>query len=238
MDLLFKILRKTTELKSSGTAKYRYEGRNKDNQVGFHKVLNMLKEQGELGDDDDVFETKKAETEKYRALRGALKMGNTAVIKEDDLVEHATEAGLADKLKEQEEAIELQIKLQQAKKFAHKKQQARETRVFAKKALKVARERTRDRTLNQKKQKVQDRLFEDKVYLAVLARGLNLKKTKGPGDKTAQQGPGDQVEAKISHEAKLALGYLRAREDFWDQIEIGNDTSKPPRVCESFRFLM
>ena len=110
--------------------------------------------------------------------------------------------------------------------------------MFAKKALKVARDRTKDRTLNQKKQKVQDRLFEDKVYLAVLARGLNLKKTKGPGDKAAQQGPGDQVEAKISHEAKLALGYLRAREDFWDQIEIGNDTSKPPRVCESFRFLM
>ena len=236
MDLLFKILRKTTELKSSGIAKYRYEGRNKENQVGFHKVLNMLKEQGELGDDDDVFETKKAETAKYRALRGALKMGNTAVIKEDDLIEHATEAGLADKLKEQEEAIDLRIKLQQAKKFAHKKQQARETRVFAKKALKDARDRTKDRTLNQKKQKVQDRLFEDKVYLAVLARGLNLKKTKGPA--VAAQGLGDQVEAKISHEAKLALGYLRAREDFWDQIEVGNDTSKPPRVCESFRFLM
>ena len=83
---------------------------------------------------------------------------------------------------------------------------------------------------------VTDRLFEDKVYLAVLARGLNLKKTKGQA--AIAQGPGDQVEAKISHEAKLALGYLRSREDFWDQIEIGKDASKPSRVCESFRFLM
>ena len=76
-----------------------------------------------------------------------------------------------------------------------------------------------------------DRLFEDKVYLAVLARGINLKKS------TASSG-NSNVENKIAHEAEGALAYLRSREDFWDQIELGKDSSKPPRVCESFRFLM
>ena len=79
---------------------------------------------------------------------------------------------------------------------------------------------------------VTDRLFEDKVYLAVLARGLNLKH---PGQGTTQ---GNLVESKIAAEAQSALTYLRSREDFWDQIELGNDRSQPARVCESFRFLM
>ena len=125
-----------------------------------------------------------------------------------------------------------QVKAQKAKIFAHQRSQARETRVFAKKALKAARTNAKDRTLIQKKQMVTDRLFEDKVYLAVLARGLNLKH---PGQGTTQ---GNLVESKIAAEAQSALTYLRSREDFWDQIELGNDRSKPARVCESFRFLM
>ena len=84
----------------------------------------------------------------------------------------------------------------------------------------------------QKKNIVADRLFEDKVYLAVLARGINLKKS------SALTGGTSNVESKIATEAEGALAYLRSREDFWDQIELGKDHSKPARVCESFRFLM
>ena len=57
VDLLFKILRKTAELRSSDIAKYRYEGRDKANTMGFSQIFKMLKEKGELGDeeqDDDV----------------------------------------------------------------------------------------------------------------------------------------------------------------------------------------
>ena len=57
VDLLFKILRKTAELRSSDIAKYRYEGRDKASTMGFSQIFKMLKEKGEIGDeeqDDDV----------------------------------------------------------------------------------------------------------------------------------------------------------------------------------------
>ena len=114
VDLLFKILRKTAEIKSSDVAKYRYEGREKNNPLGFTKILNILKKEGELRDaeDDEVFRvTEKAEEQKktFKKLKGALQKGDTGAIKDDDIIERAVDLGLEEKLEAQQKEIERQV---------------------------------------------------------------------------------------------------------------------------------
>ena len=77
------------------------------------------------------------------------------------------------------------------------RKQAREARVFVKQAIRAEKGRATGNPVRKKKSVVSDRLFEDKVYLAVLARGVNLKKH--------QWKPDNSIENKISNEAGEAL---------------------------------
>lgn len=55
-----------------------------------------------------------------------------------------------------------------------------------------------------------DRLLEDKLYLTTLASGICQK----PGSI-------DRVKKRISNTAEEALKFLRAREEFWQQLKLG-----------------
>jgi hypothetical protein len=55
-----------------------------------------------------------------------------------------------------------------------------------------------------------DRLLEDKLYLTTLASGICQK----PGSV-------DRVKKRISNTAEEALKFLRAREEFWQQLKLG-----------------
>jgi hypothetical protein len=72
-----------------------------------------------------------------------------------------------------------------------------------------------------------DRLLEDKLYLTALAG--RMKERKG-----AQ---GDMVKKIISKTADQALDFLKDREEFWNQIQVGSGVSleSKPRVSRSIR---
>ena len=213
-ELLFKILRRTTEMRSSEITKFQFQGKSKKT-LGFHGILNLIKKTEEETVDGSEAEA----AESIVAANGGME------INEEDIIAKR-EGGLAETLKEKQKmALEFKEE-KQRKNQAQARKAARETRVFAENARKMAAKGVK--RARKRKYAVNDRLFEDKVYLAVLARGINLK----------QQHMGDSsVVSQISKHASEALDYLRAREDFWDQIEAAEVTSSD-RVCESFRFLM
>jgi len=55
-----------------------------------------------------------------------------------------------------------------------------------------------------------DRLLEDKLYLSNLAAGI-----------CQRPGSVDRVKKRISNTAEEALLFLRAREEFWQQLKLG-----------------
>ena len=78
-----------------------------------------------------------------------------------------------------------------------------------------------------------DRLLEDKVYLSMLAEG---------GIGVRADLPDDTVNEDVAYEAKEALDFLNAREQFWDQLDLGSENqknkSKKSKEVGSLRWLM
>merc|ERR1712223_2328571 len=90
--------------------------------------------------------------------------------------------------------IDLTRKKQKKKKMKEVKEGATEVRVMAQKAAKdMKKQQTKKR---QKRAVEQDRLFEDKVYLAVLAKGINIKKNKYAHEDGRDDG--EDIETKIA----------------------------------------
>ena len=209
--------------------KYRYEGPNKSKGLGFVNLLQKIKDQGD-GDSESVSEDSdvqkaKANQMSIQKLTSALTSGNTGALDEQALVDKGVT--FAETIQQQQRAVDIDVKARMKRKEARAREDAKETRVYAKRAIKAATADVRS-SRSRKKTISSDRLFEDKVYLAVLARGINLKKNALNSD----------VEARISDQAGEALEFLREREEFWDQIEATKENLGPERVCESFRFLM
>ena len=85
-----------------------------------------------------------------------------------------------------------------------------------------------------------DRLLEDKMYLSELAKGINIKQRIHTGSKDGS----DNVYKGIKDAAEEALQFLTDREDFWDQLALGQDKSskkgskrKPCKALESTRLI-
>ena len=79
-----------------------------------------------------------------------------------------------------------------------------------------------------------DRLFEDKVYLSMLAGSLN-------SNSKFEDDPRIAVERNVKTTAEEALEFLKSREDFWDQLELGKEQrvkkskQNAPKVLQSTR---
>ena len=77
------------------------------------------------------------------------------------------------------------------------------------------------------------RLLEDKVYLSMLAEG---------GIGVRADIPEDNVNEEVAFEAKEALDFLNAREQFWDQLDLGSENQKnrkrESKTVGSLRWLM
>ena len=89
----------------------------------------------------------------------------------------------------------------------------------------------------QRKGNAKDRLLDDKMYLAKLARDL-APLSLNPDDPDAV----DRVQVEMKSAIIETLDYLKGREQFWDQILVGNDStlcsSFAGKAVESHRFLM
>ena len=77
-----------------------------------------------------------------------------------------------------------------------------------------------------------DRLSEDKEYLALLANGI------GRRHDVQDDGTNKMVRAT----ANQALDFLKARENFWDQLDLGQDHRKAKasslKALQSYRWIM
>ena len=77
-----------------------------------------------------------------------------------------------------------------------------------------------------------DRLSEDKEYLSVLANGIGRRLD------IQDDGTNKMVQAT----ANQALDFLKARENFWDQLDLGQDHRKAKasslRALQSYRWIM
>ena len=77
-----------------------------------------------------------------------------------------------------------------------------------------------------------DRLAEDKNYLSLLASGVDKQ------NKILDDGTTKLVKAT----ANQALDFLKARESFWDQLDLGQDHRKAKasslKALQSYRWIM
>jgi hypothetical protein len=77
-----------------------------------------------------------------------------------------------------------------------------------------------------------DRLSDDKEYLSVLANGIGRRLD------ILDDGTNKMVKAT----ANQALDFLKARENFWDQLDLGQDHRKAKasslRALQSYRWIM
>ena len=92
---------------------------------------------------------------------------------------------------------------------------------------------------------ISDRLFDDKVYLALLAGNLANERPSVPAPDDPFNIKEDEVQIKVKKTAEEALEFLRNREDFWDQLHLGHtgvSTGKggtgTKRALESRRWMM
>ena len=61
-----------------------------------------------------------------------------------------------------------------------------------------------------------DRLLEDKNYLTSLANGIGNRPDLDD----------DEVQKNVSDTAEEVLGFLKLREEFWSQIDVGKNRSR------------
>lgn len=77
-----------------------------------------------------------------------------------------------------------------------------------------------------------DRLLEDKVYLKSLADGIGIR----------QDVRVDRTNRNVRATASQALDFLRARESFWDQLDLGQEHRQAKasslKALQSYRWIM
>ena len=77
-----------------------------------------------------------------------------------------------------------------------------------------------------------DRLLEDKVYLKSLANGIGIR----------QDVRVDRTNRGVRATASQALDFLRARESFWDQLDLGQEHRQAKasslKAVQSYRWIM
>ncbi len=76
-----------------------------------------------------------------------------------------------------------------------------------------------------------DRLGQDKRYLAMLASGEMTKKDRDSG----------KLNQFVKVTANEALEFLRSREAFWDQLDLGHEhrqSKSTAKALKSYRWIM
>ena len=75
------------------------------------------------------------------------------------------------------------------------------------------------------------RLAEDKMYLSQLASGISRRKDQQD----------DGTNRMVRATANQALDFLKARENFWDQLDLGQDRKAKAhslKALQSYRWIM
>ena len=217
-NMLFTFLRRSAEIKASDTTKYRYVKPGENTKSSISAILKMMENLKQK--EADVKENKPAEVVKevldVPALEEELKSVCSAA--------EGNQVNADDKVDEKEENAENQTK---------------SSVDLLKKTLLVGRSRTVLTAPLKKKSNSQrkDRLHEDKVYLRSLAKAIIPKNYQLDRNSAV-------VQNEVKGTAKETLKYLRDRDQFWDQVQIGMDGSQQGcttfagKAVESHRFLM
>lgn len=250
-EQLFILLRKTIEARSREIGTYQYKAKSDENpSVGIFNILKLLKAKHKSDENSNTLAKNSDETnvssnketndnnvlDMPKDLREPTDQDKEPISSPEKIEEAALKIGLGignkilrDKYIENPRTVspENSNVTTSPKKSTLRKSKKKGNRVtFG--AVRYKKERP----IRKQQSNRNDRLLEDKVYLAILSKGIPIN----PGLEN------DYVSNRVRATAEDALNFLETRNQFWDMMHLRNETSGNKdglsfrgKACESFR---